>query len=137
MWAISMKYRKMILIIIIISLGIVLLSYIANTSRTHILVHTLTPSPFWLWHVDDEVNAPFSPALNDRSSCFIQINSSVCDAVFAIVLCFLRIKKCLGRTETRTRDRMCCQSIRTHLRHLPGRSSKNCDLQFANTDRQT
>ena len=40
--AISMNYRKMILIIIIISLGQILLSYIANTSRTHICRHTPT-----------------------------------------------------------------------------------------------
>ena len=48
--AISMKYRKMILIIIIISLGQIILSYIANTSRTHArtpaytLVHTHSPT---------------------------------------------------------------------------------------------
>ena len=44
---------------------------------------------------------------------------------------FFAYKKLLGRTETRTRDSM------YSLRHLPRRSSKNCDLQFANTDRQT
>ena len=44
--------------------------------------------------------------------CFILINSRVCDAVIAIVLCvFFAYKKILGRTETRTRDRMCFQSI--------------------------
>ena len=37
----------------------------------------------------DEVNAPFSQAL----SCFIQINSSVCDAVFAIVFGAFRVYK--------------------------------------------
>ena len=37
--AISMNYRKMILIIIIISLGQILLAYIANTSRTHTQTH--------------------------------------------------------------------------------------------------
>ena len=39
---------------------------------------------------------------------------------------FSRIKKILGRTEARTRDRM-------YLGRR--RSSKNCDLQFANVDR--
>ena len=43
---ICMKYRKIILIIIIISLGKISLSYIANTSRTHACkharAHTLT-----------------------------------------------------------------------------------------------
>ena len=37
-----MKYRKMILIIIIISLGQILLSYMANTSRTHACTHART-----------------------------------------------------------------------------------------------
>ena len=36
---ICMKYRIIILIIIIISLGQILLSYIANTSRTHASMH--------------------------------------------------------------------------------------------------
>ena len=39
--AISMKYRKMILIFIIISLGQILLSYITNTLRTHTHAHPL------------------------------------------------------------------------------------------------
>ena len=41
----------------------------------------------------------------------------------------------LGRTETRTRDRMYCQTIGTVRDISPRRSSNNCDLQFANTDR--
>ena len=42
----------------------------------------------------------------------------------------------LGQTDTRTRDRMYCQSIRTvRERPLSRRSSKNCDLQFSNSDR--
>ena len=78
----------MILIIIIISLGKVLLSYIANTSRTHACTHarmyvhthahththsrTCSHQPTTIavrWvgaPTHDEVNAPFSPALNDR-----------------------------------------------------------------------
>ena len=60
------KYRKMVLIIFIISLGQILLSYIANTSRTH--THTRThahtrahahihppPSPFRLSLFDGSV----------------------------------------------------------------------------------
>ena len=39
---ICMKYRILILIIIIIILGEILLSYIANTSRTHALAHVRT-----------------------------------------------------------------------------------------------
>ena len=57
---ICMKYRIIILIIIIISLGQILLSYIANTSRTHAHTcmrthahtrmgeHTHTPPPYML-----------------------------------------------------------------------------------------
>ena len=44
--------------------------------------------------------------------CFIQINSRVCDAVFEFG-CFSWIKTLLGRTEMRTYDRMCFQTIRT------------------------
>ena len=45
----------------------------------------------------------------------------------------------LGRTDTRTRDRMYgLLSVDTNsLRHLPRRSSNNCDLQFDNLDRHT
>ena len=39
---IRMKYRIIMLIIITSSLGQILLSYIANTSRTHALTHALT-----------------------------------------------------------------------------------------------
>ena len=39
---ICMKYRIIILIIIIINLGQILLSFIANTSRTHALIHART-----------------------------------------------------------------------------------------------
>ena len=47
---------------------------------------------------------------------------------------FFAYKKLLGRTETRTHDSM---YRRFDQLHLPRRSSKNCDLQFANADRQT
>ena len=86
--AISMKCRKMILIIIIISLGQILLSYIANTSRTHAcmqahtcthaFVHTDSPTHHnhrsgcrcSMRSTMNEVNAPFSPvplAMNGHS----------------------------------------------------------------------
>ena len=59
------------------------------------------------------------------------------DAVFDMVLMFFAYTKMLGRIETRTRDRIYCQTIRT-VRDisLDDRArSKNCDLQFANTFR--
>ena len=85
---ICMKYRIIILIIFIISLGQIILSYMANTPRTHACTHTHT-----LAHTPthrrrrpgchcsmarcapnyDEVNAAFSPvplAMNDRSVFF-------------------------------------------------------------------
>ena len=88
--AFSMKYRKMIFIIIIISLGKILLSYIANTSCMHARMHALArththsrshqPTTIavlvvvvrWVGAPNhDEVNAHFSPPLNGRS-CFIR-----------------------------------------------------------------
>ncbi len=45
--------------------------------------------------------------------CFIEMNSHVCEAVFAIVLDVFAYTKILVRTETLTRERMYCQSIPT------------------------
>ena len=44
---------------------------------------------------------------------FIQINTREGDPVSRGSVCFSGIKKLLGRTETRTCDRMCFQTIRT------------------------
>ena len=63
--AISVKHRKMVLIIVIISLGKIL-SYIANTSRTHAhthsrKAHTNPPRPpFWLSLFDGSVRPTMS-----------------------------------------------------------------------------
>ena len=43
----------------------------------------------------------------------IQLTTRVGDALFAIVLDDFRVYKMLGRIETRTRDRIYCQTIRT------------------------
>ena len=74
---------------------------------------------------------------NNGRRYFIQINTREGDPASRGFVCFSRIKKLLGRTDTRTRDRMCSQvsDDTNRLRHLPRRSSKNCDLQFANFDR--
>ena len=140
MCVICMKYRILILIVIIISLGrIILLSYIANTSRTHACTPTNThththtrahahiqprTSPFRLSLFDGSVapshhrvNAPFR-RFRGRSMagrCFIQINSRAGGGlgIRDSFGCFSRIKECLGRTETRARERKCFQLIRT------------------------
>ena len=113
-----MKYRILILIIIIISLGEILLSYIANTSRTHAHTHTHTPpSPFRfdasVTPKHDKVNAPFSPVplAFMAGSWVIQINTHAGDPIFPRFFAYI-INKLLGRTETRTRDRMYCHTIR-------------------------
>ena len=43
----------------------------------------------------------------------IQINTREGDPVSRGFVCFSRINKLLGRNETRTCDRKCCQTIRT------------------------
>ena len=64
MCVICMKYRIIILIIIIISLGKILLSYIANTSHTHIRrrarAHTHTPPSLFRFSLFEESVAPDS-----------------------------------------------------------------------------
>ena len=120
---ICIKYRIIILIIIIISLGQILLSYIENTSRTHdartrIYTRTRTHTPPSLsgYHC---AMGRWRPTVTARSAgdngrrCFIQINTRECDPVSRGFVCFSRIKKLLGQTETRTCDRMCSQTIRT------------------------
>ena len=138
MCVICMKYRIIILIIIIISVGQLVLSYIANTSHTrahahmhtHARAHTHThtpPSPFRLSLFDgslapnrDAVNAPQtgrwrSMAGRWRSMTgrwFIQINTRAGDPISESLWVFFACKKLLGRTETRTYERKFVQSIR-------------------------
>ena len=52
---------------------------------------------------------------------------------FPEVLVDFRVYTNLGRTDTRTRDRVFFQSIRNSFRNLPRRLSKNCEFQFANS----
>ena len=126
---------EIILIIIIIILGQILLSYIANTSRTHARTHacmharpyarTLAHTHLSLFMLSlfdgsvtlncDGVNANFR-RFSWRSMagrCIIQINTCAGATRFPRGFgCFSRINKLLGRTERRTRDSMCFQSIR-------------------------
>ena len=100
MCVICMKYRIIILIIIIISLGQILLSYIANTSRarTHARTreHVHTPlSPFRLSLFDgsmasnsDAVNAPFHWRSIVAGRWFIEINTHAGDTASASLWVF-------------------------------------------------
>ena len=119
-----MKYRIIILIIIIISLGQIILSYGKHIThaRTHLRTHPPTAVQVvavrWVGVRPTMTKSmPSFRVLRWRwmaGRCFIQINSRVYDAVFVIVLgVFSAYKTILGRTGTRTRDRMCFQSIRT------------------------
>ena len=79
-----MKYRIIILIIIIISLGQMILSYMENTSRTHSYTH-------------DEVNAPCSPiplAMNDLSVHNSNKQSRMRRGIRDSFGCFSHIKNC-------------------------------------------
>ena len=133
---ICMKYRIINLTIIIISMGQIILSYMANTSQrlahmhahAHTCAHTHTPahpppSPFRLSLFDGPVGAqpwriiaPLSHvplAMNGRSVLHSSKQWRMQRGIRDSFWCFSRIKNILGRTETRTRDRMCFQSIRT------------------------
>ena len=48
--------------------------------------------------------------------------------------CFSHIQKMLGRTETRTRDRMYCQAIRTVTDISRDDRARIATCRFANTD---
>ena len=132
---ICMKYMIIILInIIIISLGEILLSYIAQHithARTHTCIHAhvrthvhicmhvhththTPPSPF-RFDVSvapkrDEVNAPFSLAFM-AGSWVMKINTRAGDPIFQRFWMFFAYQKLLGRTETQTHDRVYCQTI--------------------------
>ena len=121
MCLICMKYRILILIIIIISLGQILLSYIANISRAHthahmhVGAHTHTHTAV---ATAVQVSAIYlRPTVTDRSagihSRFIEINTRATHPISRRLLMFFSYKKLLDRTEMRTRDRICFQPIQT------------------------
>ena len=124
-------YRIIILIIIIISLGKISLSYIANTSRTHactpVRAHTLTLANTHTPHPDHRCSlyrcaqsvrhgwAHRFRRWRDNGRSVIHCNKQHAgDSVLTIGLVFFsRIKQSVGRTETRTRDRIYFQTIRS------------------------
>ena len=137
MFVICMKYRIIIVIIIIISLGQLILSYNYGKHITHARMHTHTHTrahahthpPTHRHHRPGcrcsmgrcapnhgEVNAPFSPvrlATNGRSVFHSNKQSRVQRGIRDSFGCFSHINKLLGRTETQTCDRMCFQTIQT------------------------
>ena len=130
---ICMKYKLIILIIIIISLVQILLSYIANTSRMHACTHARThvrTHEHTCTHTHRRRHgtgyryslAPIRDGPLRWQQCrslAIQINTDSGGPVSLRFWVFLTYKTILGRTETRTRDRMYCQSIRTVRETFP------------------
>ena len=145
-----MNYRILFLIIIIISLGQILLSYIANTSRTHACrrvcthprerVHTPPPhTPPSLYRYSMGMCQPTVTARSagDNSwSLAIEINTG--GPVSPKFWVFFAYKKMVGRTDTWTRQRIYCQTVRT-VRDI-SRDNRariaTCSL-WTPTDRQT
>ena len=110
---ICMKYRIIILIIIIIRLGQIL-SYIANTSRMHacprVRAHTRRRTGY---HYSVVPNRDGPLRWRQCWSLVIEINTGAGGTVSQRLWVFFAYEKITGRTETRTRDRICFQSIRT------------------------
>ena len=118
---ICMKYRKIFLIIIIVSLGQILLPYIANTSRTNGCTRANACT-----HTPHTHTSPYrysmglcQPTVTARSagdnswSVAIEINTGSIGPVSPRFWVFFAYKKMLGRTDTRTRETMYCQMIQT------------------------
>ena len=93
---ICMKYRRIILIIIIISPGQI--SYIANTSRTHACTHAHAHTPRWRSGFRCSMGR-CRPTVTARSAgdngrrCFIQINTCEGDPVSPTFCVFFAYKK--------------------------------------------
>ena len=136
---ICMKYRIILLIIIIIRLGQILLLYIANTSRTHARTHARTRERTHArtrvrTHPRERVHTPPhthrrrriairfvcasqpwrpAPLVTIAGRPAIEINTGTGGPVSPRFWVFFAYKKMLGRTDTRTGERMYCQTIRT------------------------
>ena len=126
MCLICMKYRIIIFIIMIISLGQILLSYTANTSRTHVCARTRAHAcASTHTHTHTAVATVQVSAIRWRPTVTVRSASihsrwqghsnkhTRWPADFQKFGMFLAYKKLLCRTETITRDRMYFQKIRT------------------------
>ena len=152
-----------ILIIIVISLGQILLSYITNTSRTHAHTHLRTHT-HTRTHSREHTHPYIAVAVQDVAVRWVSGDQTMTELTphfrrfswrtmagrcsFKKTVrgrlgirdsfgCFSRIKKCIGRIETRTRDRVCFQSIRTgwDISRYDRARIATCSLLTA-TDRQ-
>ena len=97
----------------------------ANTSRTHAPTHVCTyaralahPPPSLFDGsvrptMTTELTPPFRRWRDNVLSVLHSNKQRTGDSAFAIVYGFFCVYKMLGRTETRTRDRMYCRTIRT------------------------
>ena len=114
-------------------------------AHTHTHTHTLMPpSPFRLPLFDGSAqpSRSYAPFRRFRWQsmvvhCFIQINTGAGDPVSPRFLVFFAYRQ-IARPNWGANSWQDVLSVDTNsLRHLPRRSSQNCDLQFANIDRQT
>ena len=99
-------------------MGQILLSYIANTSRTHARAHTPTTVAVRCIGVPNQAimvgRTAFYAGETMAGRWSIELNNMRATLLLTIGLGFFpRIKQILGRTETRTRDRICFQTIRS------------------------
>ena len=126
---ICMKYRIIFLIIIIISLGQILLSYIANTSRTYGQTRAHEPA---------QTRAHVAVSLFDGSvPAKLAIEINIGGPVSPMFWVFFAYNENVRPNWHANSWEDVLSDDTNSLRHLSRRSSKNCDLQFANTDRQT
>ena len=128
---ICMKYRIIILIIIIISLGQILYcilqihhacaharahkrtrAHARACTRAHTAVAAVTVRRTG-YRNSMSPNRDSPLRLRQCRSLAIQITTRTGDPITPIFWMFFAYKTLLGRTETRTRDRMCFQTIRT------------------------
>ena len=117
MCLICMKYRIIILIIIIISLGQIfyriLQTHHARNARTR--AHTCT---YTAVTAVQAIAIRWHPTVMAHSACDnagrwpLKYTHALATRFTRGFRCFSHIKKLLGRTETRTRDRMYCRTIR-------------------------
>ena len=129
---ICMKYRIIIVIVIIISMGQTLLSYIANTSHTHARMH---PRVHALTHV--RVHTHRRRRTGYRYSLVPNREGPGGPRFAQGFRCFLAYTIFFRPTWDVNSWQDVLSVDMNRLRHLPRWSNKNCDLQFANIDRQT